>query len=132
VVVVLEVFTKKPPVPLSLQWCGTSPQEIIAMKVITPQFVDLADLDGAELDQYLADERLVVKKCKLPNVGVAFPMEMLPMIEDVIDGKITSVTSQNFGQLANDVENAEKSKGSGLLNGFRPRGIRGRGPFWER
>jgi hypothetical protein len=89
------------------------------MKVITPQFVDLADLDGAELDQYLADERLVVKKCKLPNVGVAFPMEMLPMIEDVIDGKITSVTSQNFGQLANDVENAEKSKGSGLLNGFR-------------
>lgn len=88
------------------------------MKVITPQFDELVELNGAELDQYLADERLALKKCQLPNVGVAFSVEMLQTVDDVIAGSVASVTPQDFGQLVNDVETAIREN---ELVAFAPR-----------
>lgn len=74
------------------------------MKLITPQFEDIAVLDGAALDRYLTEEHLVVKKSQLPKVSVAFPAAMLQLVDDVIQGKIACVASSDLSKLVHDVE----------------------------
>jgi hypothetical protein len=76
------------------------------VKLITPQFEDLAVLDSAALERYLADKHLVVTKTRLRQVCIAFPAVMLPLVDDVIHRRIACIASQDRSRLAGDVESS--------------------------